>query len=117
MQCGTPSVTTSIGAEAMYAHLSWNGFIEENPVVFADKAVQLYQEKKLWLVAQKKGTEIIKQRYLRSLFVADFKEQINFLQYNLQQHRLNNFMGQLLQHHTLKSTKYMSKWIETKNKV
>lgn len=117
MQCGTPSVTTSIGAESMHADLSWNGFIEDNPDVFADKAVQLYQEENLWLVAQKMGVEIISQRYLKSLFAADFKGQINYLLHNLQQHRLNNFMGQLLQHHTLKSTKYMSKWIEAKNKI
>ena len=117
MQCGTPSVTTSIGAESMHADLSWNGFIEDNPDVFADKAVELYQEEKLWIVGQKMGAEIISQRYLRSLFAADFTEQINFLLHNLQQHRLNNFMGELLQHHTLKSTKYMSKWIEAKNKI
>jgi hypothetical protein len=41
---------------------------------------------------------------------------IKWLQANLQKHRLNNFMGSL-QHHTLKSTKYMSMWIEAKNKV
>ena len=117
MQCGTPSVTTSVGAESMHADLLWNGFIEDNPDVFADKAVQLYQEENLWLVAQKMGVEIISQRYLKSLFAADFKGQINSLLHNLQQHRLNNFMGQLLQHHTLKSTKYMSKWIEAKNKI
>jgi hypothetical protein len=29
---------------------------------------------------------------------------------------LSNFMGAMLQHHTLKSTKYMSRWIEEKNK-
>jgi len=29
---------------------------------------------------------------------------------------LKNFLGTILQHHTLKSTKYMSKWIEEKNK-
>jgi hypothetical protein len=44
-------------------------------------------------------------------------EKIKWLQANLQKHRLNNFMGSLLQHHTLKSTKYMSMWIEAKNKV
>ena len=27
MQCGTPSVTTAIGAESMYGDLPWNGFI------------------------------------------------------------------------------------------
>ena len=117
MQCGTPSITTSIGAESMQGDLQWNGFVEDNPQTFADKAVQLYQDEKLWLQAQKNGVAIIQQRYLRTLFEVDFNEQINCLIRNLEKHRLNNFMGELLQHHTLRSTKYMSKWIEEKNKV
>jgi len=116
MQCGTPSVTTSIGAESMHDYLTWNGFIEDDPALFAQKAVQLYQDENYWLQAQKNGVKIIKQRYLRKLFEDAFSERIDSLQNNLQQHRLVNFMGELLQHHTLRSTKYMSKWIEEKNK-
>ena len=116
MQCGTPSVTTSIGAESMRGHLPWNGFIEDSPEQYAIQAVTLYQNEKVWLEAQQNGFTIIKQRFTRTLFEEVFKSQIQTLQDNLQQHRLNNFMGALLQHHTLKSTKYMSKWIEEKNK-
>ncbi|UFH36940.1 glycosyltransferase family 4 protein [Flavobacterium acetivorans] len=116
MQCGTPSVTTSIGAESMQANLPWNGFVEDMPEVFANKAVGLYHDKEIWLQAQKNGSIIIKQRYLRTLFEDDFAKQMEFLVSNIKQHRLNNFMGELLQHHTLRSTKYMSKWIEEKNK-
>ena len=116
MQCGSPSVTTTIGSESMHGDLPWNGFVEDNPEVFADKAVQLYQDKNLWLQAQKNGITIIKQRYLKTLFKVDFAKQIDSLVSNVKQHRLNNFMGELLQHHTLRSTKYMSKWIEEKNK-
>ncbi|MFC5684310.1 glycosyltransferase [Flavobacterium sp. MAHUQ-51] len=116
MQCGTPSVTTVIGAESMQADLEWNGFVEDVPEIFAKKAVQLYQDKNLWLQAQVNGIAIIKQRYLRESFEEEFAKQIDFFVANLKQHRLNNFMGELLQHHTLRSTKYMSKWIEEKNK-
>ena len=116
MQCGTPSVTTTIGAESMHGDLPWNGFVADNPQVFADEAVQLYNDKKHWLEAQYNGIYIINQRYSKALFVEDFKKQILFLQANLQQHRLINFMGSMLQHHTLSSTKYMSRWIEAKNK-
>ena len=35
---------------------------------------------------------------------------------NLEEHRLNNFMGLMLQHHSMQSTKFMSRWIEEKNK-
>jgi hypothetical protein len=57
-----------------------------------------------------KNIEIINHRYVRILFENDFKRQIKWLQDNLQQHRSSNFMGSLLQHHTMKSTKYMSMW-------
>lgn len=116
MQCGTPSITTSIGAESMFGDLPWNGFITDNSQDFASKAVFLYQDKTTWIQAQKNGIQIIEKRYLKSDYVAEFKDYILTLQNNLKQHRLNNFIGALLQHQTLQSTKYMSKWIEAKNK-
>jgi glycosyltransferase involved in cell wall biosynthesis len=116
MQCGTPSVTTTIGAESMHGDLPWNGFITDNPEVFSDEVIQLYSDKKHWLEAQYNGLAIINHRYSKALFAEDFKKQIIFLQANLQQHRLTNFIGAMLQHHTLSSTKYMSRWIEAKNK-
>ena len=116
MQCGTPSVTTSIGAESMHGDLPWNGFIANDVEIFVTESVRLYHNKRLWLQAQENGIKIINRRYVRVLFENDFKRQIKWLRDNLQQHRTSNFMGSLLQHHTMKSTKYMSMWIEEKNK-
>ena len=48
MQCGTPSVTTSIGAEAMHGNLPWSGSITDSPEVFAQAAIQLYTDKTAW---------------------------------------------------------------------
>ena len=116
MQCGTPSSTTSIGSESMHGDLPWSGFVNDDVADFVDAAVLLYQDQKIWDKAQKNGIEIINQRYSKDLFEAEFRTKIDFLCANLKQHRLNNFLGTLLQHHTLKSTKYMSRWIEEKNK-
>lgn len=116
MQCGSPSVTTTMGAESMCGDLPWNGFVTDDAQVFADKAIELYQEKNLWLKAQQHGFEIIEKRYLKSVFADDFVKHILKIQTHLIQHRLHNFMGTLLQHHTLTSTKYMSRWIEEKNR-
>jgi glycosyltransferase involved in cell wall biosynthesis len=116
MQCGTPSITTTIGAESMCGDLPWNGFIIDEPQVFADKAVALYQDKMIWQKAQENGFEVIDKCYLKSLFADDFIEHILKVQIDLKHHRLQNFMGTLLQHHTLTSTKYMSRWIEEKNR-
>jgi hypothetical protein len=116
MQCGTPSITTTIGAESMRGEFSWNGFVTDNISEFVNKASQLYQDENLWKTAQENGIAIVNNRYCRKLFEGDFAIRIQFLQTNLEQHRLDNFMGALLQHHTLTSTKYMSRWIEVKNK-
>ena len=116
MQCGTPSSTTSIGSESMHGDLPWSGFVNDDVADFVDAAVLLYQDQKIWDKAQKNGIEIINQRYSKDLFEAEFRTKIDFLCANLKQHRLNNFLGTLLQPHTLKSTKYMSRWIEEKNK-
>ena len=116
MQCGTPSVTTSIGAESMNGELPWNGFITDNPNEFAAKAISLYNDKNIWNSAQINGITIIEKRYLKLDLVHDFKEAVCNLETNLNQHRLKNFMGSVLQHQSLQSSKYMSKWIEEKNK-
>lgn len=116
MQTGTPSVTTSIGAEAMCGDFPWNGFIANEPELFVAKAIELYTNKSLWLTAQHHGIAIINQRYARNKFEDDFLMTILFIKAQLQAHRQQNFIGQLLLHHSVLSTKYLSLWIEEKNK-
>ncbi len=116
MQCGTPSVTTSIGSEAMHADLPWNGFVEDNPEEFSKKAITLYQDENLWKESQKNGIQIINKCYQKSDYSDKLISLVNSLLINSESHRLHNFMGNLLQHHAYKSTMYMSKWIEAKNK-
>jgi glycosyltransferase involved in cell wall biosynthesis len=115
MQCGTPTVTSSIGAEAVAGKLDWNGFIKDTPNGFVDAAVQIYDDEKLWKRFQKNGYEILAKRFNKLSFVEDFISKINSIAKNSTQHRHNNFLGLILQHHLLSSTKYMSKWIEEKN--
>lgn len=116
MQAGTPAVTTSAGAEAMRGNLGWNGAVEDRPEKFIDQAVNLYNDKNLWLAAQQNGVRLINERYEKSKFAPAFLDAIHSLARNLQGHRNLNFMGQILLHHTANSTKYMSLWIEEKNK-
>ncbi|WP_293741669.1 glycosyltransferase [uncultured Pedobacter sp.] len=116
MLTGTPSVTTTIGAEAMKGNLPWNGFIEDDLTRFVEKAAQLYQRQSEWQAAQQQGIQIINQRYASIAFTDAFLLKITELLLSLTKHRQNNIIGQILNHHTLQSTKYMSLWIEEKNK-
>jgi len=116
MQNGTPSITTNIGSEAMHKNLKWSGIIANNIDEIVDAAYKLYTDKNIWKIAQQNGAEIINQVYNKEEHAASLLQKIKSTQKNLKNHRLNNFIGELLQYHTLKSTKYLSKWIEAKSK-
>lgn len=116
MHVGTPSATTTVGAEAMKGNLDWNGIIEDDVNLFVSNTVELYKNKSLWLQAQQNGVKIINERYSKNKFSQAFIKQIEALILTLKEHRQQNFIGQLLHHHSLQSTKYMSLWIEEKNK-
>lgn len=116
MQFGTPSITTSIGAESINGLLDWNGFIADEPDEIASKATLLYQDELLWYDAQIKGSYILQNRFRYDYFESIFKEKIEHLLVHLMAHRKANFLGALLSHHSMKSTEYMSRWIEEKNK-
>ncbi len=115
MQCGTPSVTTSIGEEAMHGNLPWNGAVADSPKEFAQSAIQLYTSESAWQTARKNGVSIINQVYPKDKLSADFVQRIEELQPNLETHRQQNFIGSMLMHHTMRSTEFMSRWIEAKN--
>jgi glycosyltransferase involved in cell wall biosynthesis len=116
MECGTPSVTTQIGVEGMHQELPWNGFVTNDWNEFAEKAVELYSQKDPWIQAQQNGIEIINQLYAKRDLEAKLLKVIDTQFQNLTALRTQNFIGQMLQHHSLKSTKYLSKWIEEKNR-
>jgi hypothetical protein len=100
----------------MKGGLDWNGAIADNAELFADEAVKLYLDKKYWLKSQKNGILILNERYGKSKFTAPFMDMIGNLSTQLPLHRNLNFTGQILQHHTASSTKYMSLWIEEKHR-
>ncbi|WP_298767088.1 glycosyltransferase [uncultured Polaribacter sp.] len=117
MLCGTPSVTTSVGAEGMCGNFPWNGFVEDNYADFALMASELYKSKNLWKGSQLNGFDIINHIYNKEKNANLFFNYLEEIQQSLEKHRTRNFIGSLLQHQTLQATKYMSKWIEVKNRL
>ena len=113
---GTPSVTSTIGAEGMHAKLPWNGIITDNAEEFASEAVRLYTDSSSWKTAQQNGIAIVNTLFNKEEFYSHFSNRLQSLLENQEKHRLNNFIGAMLQHHSLKSTKYFSQWIAEKNR-
>ncbi|MFL5762463.1 MAG: glycosyltransferase [Bacteroidia bacterium] len=116
MQCGTPSVTTSVGAEGMHGESEWNGIIADQAGELAAAALELYQNREKWEKAQRNGVKIITDFYDKRLHGEKLIRRISEISSRLKYHRMKNFYGAMLMHHTLAGTKYMSKWIEEKNK-
>lgn len=113
---GLPNVTSTIGAEGMNGNMDWNGHITDDDSDFVKKAVDLYNNENEWKKAQRNGYKIIESRFKKENFLPSFSGKINDLLENTDEHRQRNFLGQILQHHTLQSSKYLGKWIEEKNR-
>ena len=116
MLCGTPNITTAVGAEGMYADYHWNGCIEDTTEAFANAAVALSQNPKEWQLAQQNGFKIINELYNKGTLEDRLRSQIAYLLENIVVYRNQNFVGSILIHQTMNSTKYMAKWIEEKNR-
>ena len=117
-QYGTPAVTTSIGAEAMYGEQHpAPARVADDPEAFVKYAVELYEKEHSWQPLSDAGPKTIQERFN----ICDHEERLlkclKHLENSLEEHRLNHFYGAMLRHHSLKSTQYMAQWIEAKNKL
>jgi glycosyltransferase involved in cell wall biosynthesis len=111
----TPNVTTLIGSEGMHQQEPWPGFIADDVTEFVEAAVNLYTNEQAWLKAQQNGVTLLNARYDSHILGAQLIARITEVEQDLEQHRLNNFTGAMLKHHSMMSTKYMSQWIAAKN--
>lgn len=116
MQMGTPIATNRIGAEAMFEE-DVPGVVEDSLEEFVRKTVELHENQLIWKKAQEIGQTILQQRFDKNQWLPSFEKRLNFIQKNLKTHRQENFLGQMLHQSTLNSLKYMSLWIEEKNKT
>jgi glycosyltransferase involved in cell wall biosynthesis len=112
----TPSITTGIGSEGMYDQEPWPGIIADEDNSFVEATVKLYNDERACNAAQKNANTLLTSRYDGQLLGAELISRILEVQENLEEHRLNNFTGAMLKHHSMMSSKYMSQWIEEKNK-
>lgn len=116
MQNGLQSVTTPIGAEGMNDDLEFNGLIAETAESIAEAAIELYTNEDVWKQSQNHGVEIINSLYDKTIWIKKLNTKITSVQNDIAFHRTRNFIGAMLGHQTMSSTKYMSKWIEEKNR-
>ncbi|WP_028620119.1 glycosyltransferase [Pseudomonas sp. Ant30-3] len=116
MLCGTPSITTPMGAEGMHGDAPWPGAVASTARQLADHAVRLYSDEQQWQNAQCLGFALLGERYRQAVHGPALIDRLMHCQQQLDQLRTNNFTGSMLRHHQHKSTQYMAQWIEAKNR-
>ncbi|MEZ9565122.1 glycosyltransferase [Vibrio artabrorum] len=119
MKLQTPNVTSEIGREGMLpqGELQWSGAVADDIDAFVEEAVALYQDQEKWLKAQSQCHSILEAHYEQNQLGNRLIERLIALDSELESHRLDNFFGSMLKHHSMASTKYMSQWIAEKNKA
>ena len=143
MRCGTPSITTWIGAEGIaedsvdvdssmnakaenevknLQSVQWPGALcdadtSDAAVIrdYVERAVALYEDEKVWNLANKHTASLL-DVFKQQQPEVPLIERINELKQGLGKHRDTLFMQSLLWHQTLAASKYMSQWIEAKSK-
>ena len=118
--CQTPAVTTGIGAEGIYGddhQLEKAATVTGSPQEFAEAAVELYRNQPKWQQAADAAANVIGMRFAYAEHQQTLSQKVEQVLAQLQQHRLNNFYGSMMRHHSLKSSQYMSQWIEAKNQL
>ncbi|KZZ43924.1 glycosyltransferase [Thalassolituus sp. HI0120] len=118
--CHTPAVTTPIGAEGIYGtdpQLEKAASIFDSPQEFAEVAIELYRNQSKWQPSADAAARVIGQRFACAEHQHALSQKVAQVLATLEQHRLNNFYGSMMRHHSLKSSQYMSQWIEAKNQL
>lgn len=113
---GTPTIATPIATEGMLGNSDWGSDISADPIQFAAAAVELYANEKFWHHAQRCGYQIAKTRFAGNKWLPKLPELLKTAFQNRDRNRNANFLGQMLNHHHHRSTEFMSRWIEAKNK-
>jgi hypothetical protein len=112
-QTGTPTVMTPIAIEGISTNLGWaHGAAED----FANAALQLYKEPDAWYIRQCEERSLCQDRFDSACWLPRLAVIIQCAIDEKVQRREQNFIGKMLRHHQHRSTEFMSRWIEHKNK-
>jgi glycosyltransferase involved in cell wall biosynthesis len=116
MQWGIPSITTSTGAEGIAAGNDWPGVVTDDQDGFVEAAVAYYQSDIAWNKARQTGFDLLAKHFDGKRHIKILSDRLEELRQGLQQYRHHNFIGQMLMHHSMRSTEFMSRWIDCKNR-
>ena len=94
--------------------IDWGCPISADVDAFAQAAVDVYTDPESWEKVQQQGFRIVEERFL----AREWKPRLidRMISMNTES-RHRQFVGRMLRHHHHRSTEYMSRWIEAKNRL
>ncbi|WP_091388652.1 glycosyltransferase [Microbulbifer marinus] len=114
---GTPTVTTPIGAESMAPEDAWGYPLSDAPEQFAATTAHLYRDQTAWRSARDAGTHALETEFSYAPHAAAFIERLETIAADLDAHRNRQIWGRILRRTEHRAEEFMSRWIETKNKM
>lgn len=117
MKVGTPSVTTPIGTEGtIFPTEAWCGVVSSTEQGLIEGSIKLYQDQSYWETSQTHAT-VIRNRFSKLKLAPPLVQRLTHLRNDKTALRSFNFMGKMLRHHSLHSTRHLSNWIHLKNQM
>lgn len=110
-----PFIATDIAVEGLFFGASWENYIAKNRGEFISKCVNLYQQVSLQSQFKELSKIQLQTYFQQEKYQSGFLDLIQSLKNNLAEHRKKSYTAQVLQHQSMMSSKYLSKWIMAKN--
>jgi uncharacterized membrane protein YgaE (UPF0421/DUF939 family) len=106
-----------LATEGICEDNQWPGLVTHNEDDFVDAVVKLYNHETLWSECQTKCNDLLTKWHAEQNTQDLLYERIEKLRTELSTFRQRHILSRVLNHHTLKTSQYMSQWIEAKNKL
>jgi hypothetical protein len=90
--------------------------VTDDPQRFADAAIEVYTNSVSWSKVQSQGQHIVASRFDAAHWQPELPKILEEAVAQLTTDRHTQFVGRMLRHHQHRSTEFMSRWIEAKNR-
>jgi hypothetical protein len=115
---GCPVVTTPIGAEGIGDNKDeWGGIIAADEGEFIESAATLYNDKTRWIKCQNLARHLLGECFDAESNLSSVHDAIVAAAENLDHRRSRDYLSAMLWHNSMRSTEYMSRWIELKETI
>ena len=112
----TPVVATRLAIESMCHKDNLPGLIGDNSDDFVEAILALIDQPDLWYKKQALCKDLLNEKFNTKKEFKAFELHLNQLVLDLESHRNRQLISAVFWHHSLRSTEFMSRWIELKNK-